>query len=323
MTVPANLDTCTVALSSREDGDGRKWVHLLPAGTFHSSRDGRGPWHADNPAAIMSASQQVAGRREIPIDYDHQIDHAPTNGQPAPAAGWIKGLQARADGIWGHVEWTGRAAAHLAAREYRYLSPVIRHAPDGRVVAILRAALTNNPALDQLTALASKETLMAFTPTDELADLRQTLNLGPDADMAAILTAVRELSTQRMSAQAPDPSKYVPIGEFVRVTQELNRVHNGIELQAAQLHVEEQVRAGKLLPFMRDWGISLCTANKPAFDQFISQAGTMLARSIGPSGASTLPPSFGGRAGALADTDAHVASVLGLTTEQFSDAAGK
>jgi phage I-like protein len=34
-------------------------------------------------------------------------------------------MQAREDDIWALVEWTEKAAAHIKAREYRYLSPVL------------------------------------------------------------------------------------------------------------------------------------------------------------------------------------------------------
>lgn len=133
-----------------------QWVHLLPVGEFSAS-DGRGPWIVSDPDKVIANSLSKAGSKKIPIDYDHQIDHATKNGQPAIAAGWITQLEARDDGVWGLVEWTDKASAHLAAKEYRYLSPVINHTDKGQVTTILRAALTNKPALE-LTALASEQT---------------------------------------------------------------------------------------------------------------------------------------------------------------------
>ncbi|MBY0431223.1 MAG: phage protease, partial [Rhodospirillales bacterium] len=131
--------------------------------------------------AVIEASRRYAGRKLIAIDYDHQTDHAAKNGRPAPAAGWIKGLQARPDGIWGMVDWTGRAAEHLRKREYRYLSPAFSHSPNGEVTCLLRAALTNNPNLE-LTALASAGgTIMEC----DLSELRQLLGLPADGGSAA------------------------------------------------------------------------------------------------------------------------------------------
>lgn len=116
-----------VALAETNDvAKSPQWVQLLPVGKFSAS-DGRGPWFVNNPEQVISNTLKRAGSKKIPVDYDHQIDNATKNGQPAIAAGWITQLEARDDGIWGLVEWTDKASAHLAAKEYRYLSPVINY----------------------------------------------------------------------------------------------------------------------------------------------------------------------------------------------------
>lgn len=308
MSTAPGRSSIAIELMSRADASGQ-WVHLLPAGAF-AGRDGRGPYRLDAPSAVIAASREVTGRRLMPIDYDHQLDFATTNGKPAPAAGWIKALQAQTDGIWGLVEWTERAADHLARREYRYLSPVFVHTPDGKVLHVLRAALTNNPNLDQLTALASMETNM-----DNLAELRKLLSLPVDADMAAILQKVNELLTARQAA-APDPAQFVPIGDFQRAVTEVNRLNQGISLQAAGDHVLSQINAGKLPPFLKEWGVSLCSINKPAFDAFVDRTKSLFTRITGPSGATMLPPSNGGSSG-LSEDEIAIASRMGLTEEEF------
>lgn len=132
----------------------RQWVHLLTPGVVQA-RDGRA-FVLDDPTAVVEASLRRAGTTDIPVDYEHQIDHAKANGKPAPAAGWVKKLDVRDSGIWGLVEWTEAAAAMISRKEYRYLSPVIALTADFHILAIHRVALTNNPALD-LVALASAE----------------------------------------------------------------------------------------------------------------------------------------------------------------------
>ncbi len=132
----------------------RQWVHLLTPGVVQA-RDGRA-FVLDDPTAVVEASLRRAGTTDIPVDYEHQIDHAKANGKPAPAAGWVKKFDVRDSGIWGLVEWTEAAAAMIGRKEYRYLSPVIALTADFHILAIYRVALTNNPALD-LVALASAE----------------------------------------------------------------------------------------------------------------------------------------------------------------------
>jgi phage I-like protein len=258
-------------------GEAEQWIHVLPAGRF-SGRDGRGPYTLADADRVIAASRAAAGRRLIPIDDDHQIDLAEKNGQPAIAAGWIKGMEARADGIWALAEWTARAREMIAAREFRYLSPVFTHAPDGAVSKVLRAALTNNPNLDQLAALASTEVPMEF-----MAQLRKLLSLPADADEQAVIAKIGEMTTAKQS-MAPDPAKFVPIGDFERVVAEMNRLNVGISHAAAADHVANQIRCGRMIPALRDWAITLCAANKPAFDAFIERTGGGVQKLLAPSG---------------------------------------
>jgi phage I-like protein len=305
-------DIAIIELMSENTG-GEQLVHLLPAGTFRG-RDGRGPYHLRDPQAVIHASRESAGQRLMPIDYDHQIDFTNKNGRPAPAAGWIKGLQARSDGIWGIVDWTQRAAAHLEHREYRYLSPAFKHAKDGEVTCILRAALTNNPNLDQLTALARREEDM-----DDLAELRTLLELPDDADIAAIVPKVRDLMTARhAAAETPDPAKYVPIGDFQRAVAEVNRLNQGISLQAAAEHVRAQITTGQLPPFLKKWGVSLCSVNKPAFDAFIERTKGFFGAITSRSPARAMPPAYRDGAPQLTDDEFAIASRMGVSAADFA-----
>ncbi len=148
-----------------------EWVQLMPAGEL-VARDGR-RWRLDDAAAVVAASLEHAGETDLVFDYNHQTDR----GGEAPAAGWIKELAARADGIWGRVEWTRRAAKRIRSREFRYVSPTFAHSRAGRVRVILRAALTNNPALD-LPALADTGEPMH----DQLKRILAKLGFQPDAE---------------------------------------------------------------------------------------------------------------------------------------------
>ena len=101
---------CDTALPA---GEAPAWVHLLPSGAT-TARDGRRFILAE-PEAVIAAFE--AGRIDLPVDYEHQADK-PVNraNGPVPAAGWIKALEARADGLWGRVEWTATAARMIGAK---------------------------------------------------------------------------------------------------------------------------------------------------------------------------------------------------------------
>ena len=161
-------------------------IHLLPAGTF-SGQDGRGPYHLRDAEALIQASMRGG---KIPVDENHATDLAAPRGEPAPARGWITAMHARADGVWGTVEWTNAGAALMADRAYRGVSPVITATKAGVVQRVLRASLVNVPNLP-LTSLHHQETTMDF-----MTQLREALALDKAADEAAVLHAVGALKSK-------------------------------------------------------------------------------------------------------------------------------
>lgn len=147
-------------------------VQLLPAGQF-AARDGRPgagkKWKiTDAQGATLAASlNAITAQTPVVIDYEHQTLHAPANGQPAPAAGWIKRAEWRAgQGLFADVEWTAAAKAAIQAGEYRYISPVITYSADGTVQGVAMAALTNYPALLGMDAALAHLSALTITPTE-------------------------------------------------------------------------------------------------------------------------------------------------------------
>ncbi len=141
-----------------KDGSAPEWIEILPLGTFTAS-DGRGPFHADGPA-IIAATKAHGLDRGLPIDYDHGT----YTRDDSRAAGWIHALKIAGGKLLARVEWTPRGASTIAAREYRFVSPVFEFDPDdpklprekqsGRITCLTGAGLVNDPAL-KMTALAA------------------------------------------------------------------------------------------------------------------------------------------------------------------------
>ncbi len=135
-----------------------EWVQLLPLGKIEPSPlDGRAAFELTNADKVVEASRKFL--RTMSIDYDHGTDES---GGSSRAAGWIVDLAAKGPngepGIWGRVNWTEGGARAVQGHEYRFLSPSLYHDKNTREVRfIVRAALTNNPAL-VLKALASIQT---------------------------------------------------------------------------------------------------------------------------------------------------------------------
>ena len=91
---------------------------------------------------------------DMVIDYEHQT----LKDIQAPAAGWVKKLEARGkQGLWALVDWTKKAKNYLANREYRYFSPVFSvRKKDHKIVEIKNIALTNAPRLNSLKPIIAK-----------------------------------------------------------------------------------------------------------------------------------------------------------------------
>lgn len=120
-----------------------EWYQLLPMGTF-SGRDGRGPYRVLDPTGVVAAFSRWSC--DLCVDYEHQSLDAGQKAGPIPAAGWIKELDPRPDGIWARISWTETAAACLQAKEYRYLSPVFTYDPKtGDVLALTGARAHQHP----------------------------------------------------------------------------------------------------------------------------------------------------------------------------------
>ena len=97
------------------------------------------------------------------IDYDHQ-SLSPT--AAARAAGWFRALTWKPDGLYvADPKWTDAARAMIAANEYRFISPVFTYDPTTLEVQSLKSiALTNTPALPQLTDLSQVALRLAAPP---------------------------------------------------------------------------------------------------------------------------------------------------------------
>lgn len=136
-------------------------IQLTPSGDFKPS-DGRKldvpAWRIDQDIATRVIERFKARVNPPVVDYEHQTLHKETNGQPAPAAAWMRALQWReGSGLWATVELTARAADLIRSGEYKFVSPVFAFDGDtGEVLAIHMAAFTNDPAIDGMEPLAMR-----------------------------------------------------------------------------------------------------------------------------------------------------------------------
>lgn len=169
-THPASGERLAV-LDAQLSPQGDGWYQLLPVGPF-KARDGRpfdvpgGHWQLDKTIATTLINRAKALGQDILIDYDHQTLKVDQNGQPAPAAGWYNGDEIEwreGQGLFIKPRWTERAAALIAAKEYRFLSAVFPYDAQGRPLELRMTAITNDPGVVGMQALAALSALPTHT----------------------------------------------------------------------------------------------------------------------------------------------------------------
>lgn len=194
----------SVDLASAGGGQGApEWILVLAAG-LNRIEDGD-PLLMDAQAAELVLKAYGDTGHDMVLDYEHQ-----TLGKgEAPAAGWIKELAWREDGprpgLWAKVDWTARAAERIAAKEYRYHSPVVIRRADNRVARLINVALTNQPRLKDAPALAAKYTLNLEEGDEDMKNLKKKLGLGADASADQVeelaLKAIADLEAAKAKAE--------------------------------------------------------------------------------------------------------------------------
>ena len=311
ITTPGASTHATVMLAALPEGENKgAWNKLLPAGSF-TARDGRGPFHTGGRSemeAIVARTKKYAGGTELMIDYDHQafLSAVKGVGGTAKAAGWIKELEVREDGIWGLIEWTTLAARAIKRGEYRYLSPSYSNDKAGNIHMIFNAGLLNMPATD-LVATAAGVDHSTLLETD-MKNIAKALGLEENASEEAILAAINKLNTDRSrvvttaglkpeattdelvttlaalktsTAATPDPTKFVPIEQVTLLQTEVKDLKASITGDKAEAEVSKAIEDGKLTPALKDWAITLFKADPAQFATFIGNAPVLTTTQLG------------------------------------------
>lgn len=246
-------------------------VELIPAGPEVIGRDGR-RWLFDDAAREQVIAAFAEHAVDLPIDWEHASQHRAPNGGEAPAAGWITQLSIQDGKLIGHVQWNARGERQVAAREYRYLSPVFDYEPaSGRIVRLVSAGLTNTPNL-HLQALNQQEFPMRSTAL--VAAITGALGLAADATDDALATAINQLKTTAGEATAraanaekaaPALDRYVPRADYDAVLARAANAENALREQQAHAlkaeaegEIEAAVQAGRIAPASVEHYRALC-----------------------------------------------------------------
>jgi phage I-like protein len=248
------------------DGQAPEWICLIPAGDV-IGRDGRG-WINDRPDLVLDAFASNA--MDLPLDMEHATELKATQGDPAPAVGWIKELQNRGGQIWGRVDWTETGRNAVESKAYRYVSPVIVfERASKRVVALTSVGLTNRPNLF-LQALNGREEHM------DLKKLLAALGLPETASFDEALAHMGKLKGDLATALNATPSldKFVPradhdaaIARALNAEQKLTALNQVAQEEKIDAAITKALAEGKITPATKDYHKAQC-AQEGGLDRF-------------------------------------------------------
>ncbi|GJA53305.1 Mu-like prophage FluMu I protein [Aeromonas caviae] len=348
-------------LTQQEDG----WYQLLPVGPF-KARDGRpfdvpgGHWQLDKSIATTLINRAKALGQDILIDYDHQTLNVEKTGKEAPAAGWYNGDEIEwreGQGLFIKPRWTERAAALVAAKEYRFLSAVFPYDAQGRPLELRMTAITNDPGVVGMQALAAlsaqpiqpgqpatltKENSMnellkkllaklgielTGDPTDEQGQkaLAELDSLQASAKKAPELEAALSAEKASLAALKAQPGGQVDLAQFVPVA-----TYNALVTQVAALTaqvdttdaatlIKEARTAGKVVAAEEEY-LTAYAAQKgvAALKALLEPRPAIAALTASQTAAVTLPEKKG--EAVLSAEDKYAADQLGISHEDFAKA---
>ncbi|MFA4902866.1 MAG: phage protease [Desulfobaccales bacterium] len=274
-----------------------EWIRVLPLGKVELA-DHREPFMVDE----ASLDSMVAAFRTRGIDLVIDYEHQSLNGERAPAAGWIKDLEARSDGLWARVDWTQQAREYLAQREYRYFSPVLRLDQETRrPTALMHVGLTNVPAINHLpplvarwggeakpAALEFKTPMMEMDPVKEkpmmVEKLKRLMGLTSEVEESTVcdkaLEAFRDLGA---ILNLPDDATVAQLKGAVeahkaavvrlhKAEEEVQSLKARLVEETTERSVEEALKTGKVSPAQRGWALEYCRRDPEGFKTYAQRA---------------------------------------------------
>ncbi len=359
------LAVLDAALGPSDDG----WHQLLPVGPF-KARDGRpfdvpgGHWQLDKSIATTLINRAKALGQDILIDYDHQTLHIEKTGKEAPAAGWFNGDEIEwreGQGLFIKPRWTDRAAALVAAKEYRFLSAVFPYDAQGRPLELRMAAITNDPGVVGMQALAalralpasqpgqlanpSKETSMnellkkllaklgielTGDPTDEqlqkalaeLDSLQASAKKAPELEAALTAEKASLAALKAQPGGQVDLAQFVPVATYNALVTEVATLSAKVETTDAATLLKEARTQGKVVAAEEEY-LTAYAAQKgvAALKALLEPRPAIAALSASQTTQVTLPEKKGDAV--LSADDKYAADQLGISYEEFAKAKGR
>lgn len=223
-------------------------IKIFPRGEI-TTRDGRR--YLVDPDRLVA--RFLADGVHVPIDVDHEI---PAKVPGAVAKGWVTALEARADGLYGTVEWLDGGKAVLKARTHRYISPAFHHTKEGEAIWLHSVSLVPAPALSGQAAVASTDPTTTENPMSKA--IAAALGLAADAGEAACLTAIDALQNGTVAKAVHEQT----LATLAATTKELDELKAKIRQEKVDQVIAGALADKKIVPAQEAEFRALCADDK-------------------------------------------------------------
>jgi phage I-like protein len=185
--------------------------------------------------------------------YEGHPDTSPKDYPNKRSFGWIDNVEAREDGLYGHVKWTKAGEELVNEGHYKYFSPVWHATPakvDGKTVLrpdeLISVGFTNTPNMPVLP-LSNEEEVIEQQDQDEMTipnSILKTLGFADDAKPTEeeIVTAWDEAHREVDASPPRRCRQHELANEKTTLETELENAKKSIKNLSDQLSDRESVR---------------------------------------------------------------------------------
>lgn len=213
-----NLLGIANSIEATTGADGVAWLQLTPMGDFAHARGMTQRVDTvalENIAANFEVARRQKGKRFVgsPVFVGHpDVPQRAAEFPDRKAYGWVQGVEARADGLYGQVKWSEEGKKLVENGHYKFFSPYWGAEEIGRLnstklvrpVELVSVGLTNDPNIPTLPLSNSKDKNMEL-----LATLVALLKLENDANEEKVTNRIKELqaSAERVTTVENEKKK--------------------------------------------------------------------------------------------------------------------
>lgn len=259
-------------LRNEFEGAAQSWIQIFKKGKF--SHPLYGEFEIDDKLLNNIVKNfETFQDRDIMVDYNHGSGTA-ADPESTKAAGWLRDLRVKKDGLYGLIDWTSPAVSYIKNGEFRYISPEwtdqYQDKRNGELVGpmLLAIALTNRPFLEGMAPVQLSEIPLhakikthGGEPMKLVEDLKKRFGLAEDAADETVVKAIEQLesdskslSAAREEAAAANKKAAELLSGNEGLTKQLNEIKATAFADKIILHEK------KALPAQRDEIVKMCSA---------------------------------------------------------------